>query len=713
MRLTPWQRLRLTIGAVAPPAWAAAVGALLLAERERWVLWAPAALGLGIGLYFALPWEPGLPFAGGVCGCGLLLVAAAWRWWPAAVVASGLALIALGFALATWRTDRVAAPVLQKRVVGEITGRVTAVDTRDSGAERVTLDRVGIAGLAPDATPEKIRVTLRASDPAVAIGSRIAVRANIAPPPEPVMPGAYDFARFAWYQQIGAVGFALGPSRDLPPEVPAGLVEGWKLGFADFRHGITARIVEAVPGDAGAVAAALITGERSGISREMEDAYQASGLAHILSVSGLHIAIVSALLFFLVRGGLALFERVALRYPTKKWAAAAAIAGTFAYTLIAGWQVAAVRSFLMSALVLLAIILDRNALSMRTVAWAALALLLAAPEVLLDASFQMSFSAVVALIAAYETTNPFDWAKGRPGRLVIVFVGGIGLTTLIAGFASAAFAAYHFNRFVDYGLVANLLATPLSNFWIMPFAVLAMLLMPFGLEALALVPMGWGIEVMNGIAELVAGLPGAVQLVPAMPQWAMLAIAGGGLWLCIWQRGWRWLGVLPILAGCVAPWLTPGPDLLVDGEARLIAVRTDDGFMLSNHRAAGGMVAETWARRLAEDQWRDWPGPGGTSLDGQLRCEKDGCLWRHDGLKVALVRKVEALAEACAASDIVVSSEPVRGRCRSPRLVIDRFDVWRRGAHTIRFHDDGRFTIATVAGERGQRPWVRRRGRAG
>ncbi|MGQ3027547.1 MAG: ComEC/Rec2 family competence protein, partial [Ferrovibrionaceae bacterium] len=170
---------------------------------------------------------------------------------------------------------------------------------------------------------------------------------------------------------------------------------------------------------------------------------------------------------------------------------------------------------------------------------------------------------------------------------------------------------------------------------------------------------------------------------------------------------------LPILAGCIAPWLTPGPDLLVDGEARLIAVRTNDGFMLSYRRAAGGMVAETWARRLAEDQWRDWPGPGGTSLDGQLRCEKDGCLWRHDGLKVALVRKAEALAEACAASDIVVSSEPVRGRCRSPRLVIDRVDVWRRGAHTIRFHDDGRFTVATVAGERGQRPWVRRRGRAG
>ena len=713
MRLTAWQRLRLTIGAVAPPGWAAALGALLLAERDRWVLWAPPALGLGIGLYYALPWEPDLTLAGGLLAAGVVLLAAAWRWWPAALVATGLALVALGFAVATWRTDRVAAPVLQKRVVGEVSGRVTMVDTRDSGAERVTLDRVAIAGLAPEATPRKIRVTLRAADDAVAIGARIAVRANISPPPEPVMPGAYDFARSAWYQQIGAVGFAIGPSRELPAQEPEGLVETLQLGLADLRHDVTARIVDAVPGDAGAVAAALITGERSGISRETEEAYQASGLAHILSVSGLHIAIVSALLFFLVRGGLALFETVALKYPTKKWAAAAAILGTFAYTLLAGWQVAAVRSFLMSALVLLAIILDRNALSMRTVAWAALALLLVAPEVLLDASFQMSFSAVVALIAAYEAKNPFDWAKGRPGRLVIVFVGGIGLTTLIAGFASAPFAAYHFNRFVDYGLVANLLAAPLSNFWIMPWAVLAMFLMPFGLEALALVPMGWGIEVMNAIAELVAGLPGAVQLVPAMPPWAMLAIAAGGLWLSIWTRRWRWLGVLPILAGCIAPWLTSGPDLLVDGEARLSALRAADGFMLSNRRAAGGMVAETWGRRLAEEDWRDWPAPGVTSMDGQLRCEKEGCLWRHDGRKIALVRKTEAIAEACATSDIVVSSEPVRGRCRSPRLVIDRFDVWRRGAHAIRFHDDGGFTVATVAGERGARPWVRRRGRGG
>lgn len=714
MRLTSWQRLRLTLGGLAPPAWAAALGALLQAERDRWVLWMPPALGLGIGLYYALPWEPGPMLAGGLLAAALVLLAAAWRWWPAAIPAGALVLVALGFATATWRTERVAAPVLQKRLVAEVSGRVVQVDTRDSGAERLTLDRVAITGLAREATPWKIRVTLRAADEAVGIGARVTVRANLSPPSEPVMPGAYDFARAAWYQRIGAVGFAIGPSRQMPAEMPEDAIEAWRLGLADLRHAITARIVAVLPGDAGAVAAALITGERSGISRETEEAYQASGLAHVLSVSGLHIAIVSALLFFVVRGGLALFETVALRYPTKKWAAAAAIVGTFAYALLAGWQVAAVRSFLMSALVLLAVILDRNALSMRTVAWAALALLLVAPEVLLDASFQMSFSAVVALIAVYEASSPFDWARGRPGRLAIVFLGGAALTTLVAGFASAPFAAYHFNRFVDYGLLANLLAMPLSNFWIMPFAVLAMFMMPFGLEALGLVPMGWGIEAMNAVAELVAGLPGAVQLVPAMPPWAVLAIAGGGLWLCIWRLAWRWLGLLPILAGCIAPWLARSPDLLVDGEARLMAVRAaEGGFMLSNRRAAGGMVAETWGRRLAEAAWRGWPGPGTTSMDGQLRCEQDGCLWRHGGLKIALARKAEAIAEACATADIVVASEPVRGRCRGPRLVIDRFDVWRRGAHTIRFHEDGRFTVATVAGERGQRPWVRRRGRGG
>lgn len=386
MRLTTWQRVRLTLGGIAPPAWAAGLGALLLAERDRWVLWAPPALGAGIGLYYALPREPAIELAAVLLGICLVLVVALRRHWPAAVLATGLALVALGFAVATWRTDRVAAPVLQKRVVTEVVGRVNQIDTRESGAERVTLDQVHVAGLGPQATPEKIRITLRASDPPAAIGSRIAVRANITPPPEPVMPGAYDFARSAWYHQLGAVGYALGAARPLPPEGDAepGLVDAWRLGLAELRHDITARIVAVVPGDAGAVAAALITGERSGISRETEEAYQASGLAHILSVSGLHIAIVSALLFFLVRGGLALIEPVALRYPTKKWAAVAAIAGTLAYTLIAGWQVAAVRSFLMSALVLVAIILDRNALSMRTVGWAALALLLVAPEVLLS-----------------------------------------------------------------------------------------------------------------------------------------------------------------------------------------------------------------------------------------------------------------------------------------------------------------------------------------
>ncbi len=275
MRLNSWQRLRLTLGGIAPPAWAARLGTLLLAERDRWVLWAPPALGAGIGLYFALPREPAMELAAVLLAVCLVLPVALRRHWPAAVLATGLALVALGFAVATWRTERVAAPVLQKRVVTEVAGRVTVIDTRESGAERVTLDQVRIAGLGPEATPEKIRVTLRASDPPAAIGSRIAVRANIAPPPEPVMPGAYDFARSAWYHKLGAVGYAIGAARLLPPEGDAepGLVDAWRLWLADLRHDITARIVAAVPGDAGAVAAALITGERSGISRETEEAY--------------------------------------------------------------------------------------------------------------------------------------------------------------------------------------------------------------------------------------------------------------------------------------------------------------------------------------------------------------------------------------------------------------------------------------------------------
>lgn len=696
---------------LAPASWPDELAAWLTAEHDRWILWVPPLVGIGIGIYFALPGEPTWPWAW--AAVGLTMVASGLTrppGWRTAVLI--LATVALGFAAAQWRTARVAGPVLQKRLTATLTGQVVAVELRD-GAERYVLDRLTIPPLAAAQTPIRVRVTNRRQGELPAPGQWISVRATLLPPAEPAAPGAYDFGRAAWFQQLGAVGFTLGALRIVPaPEgVDRSLVDALRLRVTALRQRLTERIMAALPEPTGAIAAALMTGDQGPIPDDVIKAYQDSGIAHILSVSGLHIALVAGLLFFAIRGGLALWERVALRYPTKKWAAAAAIAGTFAYTVISGWQVAAVRSFLMSALVLLAVIIDRNALSMRSVAVAALAILLIAPESMFDPSFQMSFASVVALIAAYESVSVHQWAKDHPWRWAIVYVGGSAMTTLVAGFAAAPFAAYYFDRFVNYAQLANSLAVPLSSFWIMPWAVVAFLLMPFGLESLALVPMGWGIEAMTAIARWVAGLPGAVALVPAMPMIGLILFTLGGLWLTIWRGRPRWLGVVPMVVGCLSPWLLDPPRLLVDGDARYIAIRGDAGWHLWATRAnPRGMVVETWLRRAGQEHWLAWPESDDDAVGAiDLRCDDGACRWRLQGWQVALIRREGAIAADCRSADIIIALVPVRGRCPSARIVVDRFDLWRNGTHALSLGAAGP-QIETVRGWRGARPWVLARG---
>ncbi|MEW5729782.1 MAG: ComEC/Rec2 family competence protein, partial [Pseudomonadota bacterium] len=483
----------------------------MLAERERWPLWLPVLLGLGIALYFSLTSEPA-GWAGAAAFLAAAAAALAVRRWPGVmVVAVGLATVALGFAAAQSRAHRVALPVLE-RPSGAVraSGVVEKVEPRAGGSQRVVLSEVTLDGH-DGPVPARIRIGLRPDAPAVTAGDRLAVRALLTPPPQPVMAGAFDFARHAWFQGLGAVGRAIGPVEMLPPPADLGWADSARLGLGAFRQAVTARVVAAVPGPEGGVAAALIAGETAGIPQDLLDAYRDSGLAHLLSISGLHMSLVAGLVFMVVRGALALVPAVALRHPIKKWAAAVAMVATFGYMLMAGAPVPTQRAFLMTGIVLVAVMLDRQAISMRLVAWAAVAVLMLAPEALIGPSFQMSFAAVVALIAAYEVVAPrmAAWKAGQRGLVAALglYVGGVVFSTLIAGSATAVYGVYHFNRFAVFSVVANLAAVPLTGFLVMPFALVALVLMPLGLEGLALAPMGWGVAAVNWVAVEVASWP--------------------------------------------------------------------------------------------------------------------------------------------------------------------------------------------------------------
>lgn len=684
---------------------------LFLAEQNRWTLWLPVCLGAGIALYFLLGDEPAWwigPLALAVAAAAVFVFR---RRFALQIALWGMVAFAAGFAIAQFRTARVDAPVIEKRIGPVwIAGRIMRIDLRGDG-RRLWLDRLSIARLARDKTPERVRIRLRGRRPALSPGDTVRVRAILYPPPGAAAPGAFDFARRAYFERLGAVGFAIGAVRQAdngaaaPSSSPS-------IAIAALRQGLTRRVLAALPGPSGGIAAALMTGERGAIPPDILAAMRDSGLAHLLAISGLHIGLVGGILFFGIRLLLAAFERTALRHPIKKWAAAAAVVGAFGYLLVSGASVPTQRAFIMLGLVFAAVMLDRLPISMRLVAWAATAVLVIAPESLLSVSFQMSFAAVIALIAVYERVVARAAERTGKRRLprALIYLGGVLLTTLIAGLATAPFALYHFNRMALYGIVANLVAVPLTGIWIMPWAVAAFALMPFGLERLALGPMGWGIEGVIAVALWVQGLPGSVAVLPAMPPMGLALVALGGLWLCLWRRRWRYLGLAPVTAGMISIALMQPPDILVDGSGRLMAVRGADGTLLLSSKTVERYKAGVWLRRAGETAAKEWPRDG-TGSDGRLACDGLGCIYRAAGHTVALVRRQGALLEDCATATVVISRVPVRRRaCRGPLAVIDRFSLWREGPHAV-WLDAGSVRIESVSRSIGDRPWNRRRNR--
>ena len=692
-------------------------------ERARWPLWYPVAFGLGIAVYFQLPEEPA------VWPVGLVLLLAAVLAIRARGGAFVLALLVLaaaaGFATAQLRTWAVAAPVLE-REIGPVMvrGQLVSAEPHDGGW-RALIEPREIGRLGEGELPAQVRINLADSlveaPDSLWPGGPLRVLAVLRPPPAPSAPGAFDFARMAYFERLGGVGYAVGRLEQGAPgrhELNDGHV--WRNLLSQLRRIVSARVQAAVPGEEGAVAAALLTGERGAIPEQVISDMRDSGLAHLLAISGLHVGLVAMTLFFVLRALLSLLPRIALYHPIKKWAAAAALAAAFVYLFLAGATVPTQRAFLMIGVALIAVLLDRSPFSLRLVALAAAAVLLIAPESLLGASFQMSFAAVVVMIAAFEvlqvrrereTRDAESWLLPRgPLRRILLYLGLVTFSSVLAIVATGGFAIFNFNRLACYGLLANLVAVPATALWVMPLGLLSLLLMPFGLESLGLVPMSWGISVILETAAWVAELPGAVLLLPAMPAWGLAALVAGGLWLCIWQRSWRLAGLPLVLLGFLSVGLAPSqPDLLINEDGRLVAVRDpESGQLLLSQSRADRYSAELWLRRNGQAEAELFPEAGSGARNG-IACDALGCLYENDGFNAAILRDNRGLVDDCARADLVISLSPIRVPCLGPdgsrRSTIDRFDLWREGAHAAWLARDGP-RVVSVQDWRGRRPWV-------
>jgi competence protein ComEC len=687
--------------------------ASLAAEQDRWFPWGVVAFAAGDGLYFNLSVEPAMWLAIVAAILSLAALGAGWR-----VNAIGLrcccaavAALGLGFAAAKVRTEMATAPTIARDMGPlRLEGRVESVSDLIKG-QRIILapSRIGRAGT--EKLPRRLRLIVRQGKTSGPLepGQWISLVGILHPPPQPDIPGGYDFARVAFFNGIGGVGFAFGGAKTI---APARRVTAWQhiaVEIEGLRHTMTKRVRAALPGPNGAIAAALITGDRGAIDEDDNAAFRDSGLAHILSISGVHMALVGLGIFWALRALLALSRRLALTCPIKKWAAIAAIAASAFYLTISGGGAPPTRSFIMLAMMLLGVFFDRPALSMRPVALAGLAILAVTPESIFDAGFQMSFAAIIGLIALAEwyRVRPRDAAAPRPGlfsfrgvlRAVKNRVVAIMLATTVATLATAPFAIFHFDRAVGYSMLANVLAEAPVALIVMPAAAIAVILMPFGLDHWPFQVMGWGVQRMMDVAHWVGGLPGAVMLVPAWPLTALLLVVAGGLWIAIWRRQWRWLGFAPIAVGLTLGFATSAPDIVIAGDGRMAAVREAGGTLVILGRHPDEYTATQWLQR--EGDRRGWK----TAMAGAT-CDDLGCVAHtSDGGIVALALRPGALIDDCARADVLVSAIPVRRECPHPRLVVDKMELLHNGATAVWFAENG-VKLETVAEARGVRPWV-------
>jgi competence protein ComEC len=689
---------------VAPFVW---IRAQLVAEvdRRRLFLWLPACLALGVVLYTVADGTPS-PWPG--LAATLASAALAWRargrllLFPVLIAISA---VAGGFTAMAFRVEAKAAPVLPYPISTRFEGHVVSVDHGPSGG-RILLETTGFDRLTAEEKPRFLRLSLTERT-TIAAGDHVALAARLMPPPQPAYPGGYDFARDAWFKQIGAVGRVSGAIR----LAPATTVSSWELrllaAIDRLRNQLTDRIVTVIGGQAGALSAALVTGKRGLISEEENERLRASGLYHIVSISGLHMVLAAGVFFWVARAGLALVPGLSDRRPVKKLAALVAMAGATAYCLFSGSEVATERSLIMVLTMLGAILVDRPALSMRNLAISAIVVILREPETLLGPSFQMSFAAVAGLIAGHEVWSkrrrkqeaPSAWG-GRVVTVAVLAIGGSLATTLIASLATAPFAAFHFHRGNPYGLIGNALAIPFVSLIVMPAAVAGTVLAPFGLDAWVWQLMGAGSAMVLWVAARVAAIDGAVSTMRAFDVGWLLLFTAGFVWLTLISTVLRLAGLLPVAVAIAMMGQGAPATVIIDRQGTLAAVRGEDNRLTIAGHPRAAFTVERWLQadgdsRRASD----------STVRAAARCDPLACVARlPDGGHVSVVRRPEAFEEDCKRARIIVTPLTAPPACRTMALVFDRESL-RSTQSLALFRQGDDLRIVAARSERGSKPW--------
>ncbi len=677
----------------------------LLEQKDRWILWSPVFVAIGVGFYFSLNFEPnqwvGITFTIIVSFIilSLYMKRSMVMWVP-------VFLVVVGFTAAQTRTMYLDAPVLEKKTYPlEITAQVAHIEALPADNYRVMLEDISYKAkysLPQKPMPERIRVKLKKNSKVPHAGDVIKFRAMLLPISAPVMPGAFDFQRYAFFKDFGATGFAISDV-----EIITEREEGFL--FPALRRYLRDNIKENIEdSDVAAITIALLDGEDKDISEKTNVTVRRAGIAHLMAISGLQVALVTGFFFFLLRGVMASIPYIALRYPIKKIAAFIAMFGAIFYMGLIGDSVSAERSVIMMCVVMIAIILDRDPFTLRLAAFASTAMLLLQPEILFGASFQLSFSAVVALIAFYEATRNW-WSdlytKDEWYSKIFTYLLASMATTIVATIAVAPFSLFHFLRASMFpGIVANLVAVPLSSFITIPFAILGSLLMPLGLEYYPLQVSKWSVEIILNVAKTVADWPYGMLSLDYWPVWILVVISLGASWICIWRGRIRLLGIIPIVFVTILIPFTPRADILAEGNGRVFAVRDDRGFLWFSEKRKEKFVRNSWEEMEGNEGIGFWHAKG-----VPIKCDPFACLYVQKGKMASFVENYLAVEEDCAIVDIVVSELYIKREiCPQPDVLIHKGNLRKNGSHAVYISDyTDEIIVKSVRDYRGQRPWTR------
>ncbi len=684
-------------------------------EQERALrrpfLWLVVAAGAGVVLYFSAEREPSLALC--LCALAVFAVIAALtrRHGRSHALFLALAFLAGGFASGAWRTARVAAPIVPRVGIGELTGFVEEVDLPRAGA-RFILRVASAEGVPDDVAPARVRLTTR-GDPNFSAGDFIALKARLMPPARAALPGGYDFARDAFFARIGGVGNALGRIETMSPPDPAPLLLRVFARVDRMRNALAMRVYRIIEGDAGAIAAAMVTGKRDLLSEDAKSLIRRAGIFHIITISGVQMTLVAGIFFVGFRRLLAMSQTLALNYPIKKWAAALAILGAILYDIGTGSRVGTERALVMTLIMLVAILFDRPSLSMRNLALAALIIIAFEPEALLGASFQLSFAAVAALIAVYEWRGEYlakrridDRApQGRWGAIRETIVerllhgpGAAIFATLCATSATASFMANDFHELSPYVLIGNPLTLAIIEFFAVPCALLGAALYPLGLDGFVWRYLKMGIDLVTYLAGLIASAPGASLPVKAFAPWAILFLSLAVLSLVLWRTwAWRALAIPLALIGLMGATGGAPFDLAVPATGESAALRLPSGQLALMGQKPNAFAAEHWLRADGDAR------PSADAKNG-VGCDDAGCVAKAiDGRFVALIAERGAFFEDCARAAVVVTPLYAPAGCAAP-IVIDRRKLSETGAVALRFKADG-VEWTTVRAVDEDRPW--------